>query len=146
MGLVLGLAVAIAALRNADDHWAGGLLLATAVLLGVAAFGAVHHAGRRRAGRLGFAVFGGKYFALLAPFPLPSFRLLCGGVGYVLPSSVTTSSVARGAHGTPHNRSNHGPPRKPIRPLSGGETTKINGLLCSPTPSLAIRTPIRVIR
>ena len=37
MGLVLGLAIAIAALRNADDHWAGGLLLATALLIGVAA-------------------------------------------------------------------------------------------------------------
>ncbi len=64
MGLVLGLAVAIAALRNADDHWAGGLLLATALLIGVAALGAVYHAGRRSAGRLGFAVFGGGYFAL----------------------------------------------------------------------------------
>ncbi|MGO9464117.1 MAG: hypothetical protein ACLQIB_09065 [Isosphaeraceae bacterium] len=64
MGLVLGLAVAIAALRNADDHWAVGLLLATALHMGVAALGAVYHAGRRRAGRLGFAVFGGGYFAL----------------------------------------------------------------------------------
>jgi hypothetical protein len=64
MGLVLGLAVAIAALRNADDHWAGGLLLATALFIGVAALGAVYYAGRRRAGRLGFAVFGGGYFAL----------------------------------------------------------------------------------
>jgi hypothetical protein len=65
MGLVLGLAVAIAALRNADDHWAGGLLLATALLIGVAALGAVYHSGRRRAGRLGFAVFAGGYFALV---------------------------------------------------------------------------------
>ena len=64
MALVLGFAVAIAALRNADDHWAGGLLLATALLIGVAALGAVYHGGRRRAGRLGFAVFGGGYFAL----------------------------------------------------------------------------------
>jgi len=64
MGLVLGLAVAVAALRNADDYWAGGLLLATALLTGVAALGAVYHSGRRRAGRLGFAVFGGGYFAL----------------------------------------------------------------------------------
>jgi hypothetical protein len=65
MGLVLGLAVAIAALRNADDLWAGGLLLATALLIGVAAIGAFYHTGRRRAGRLGFAVFGGGYFALV---------------------------------------------------------------------------------
>jgi hypothetical protein len=64
MGLVLGLAVGIAALRNADDYWAGGLLLATALLIGVAALGAVYQSGRRRAGRLGFAVFTGGYFAL----------------------------------------------------------------------------------
>ena len=64
MGLVLGVAVAIAALRNADDYWAGGLMLATALLIGVVTLGAVYHSGRRRAGRLGFAVFGGGYFAL----------------------------------------------------------------------------------
>jgi hypothetical protein len=64
MGIVLALAVAIAALRNADDSWAGGLLLATPVLLGVVLLGAAYSAGRRRAGRLGFVVFGGGYFAL----------------------------------------------------------------------------------
>jgi hypothetical protein len=64
MGLILGLAVSIAALRNADDQWAGALLLTTALLIGAAALGAVYHSGRRRAARLGFAVFGGGYFAL----------------------------------------------------------------------------------
>jgi hypothetical protein len=64
MGLILGVAVAVAALRNADDYWAGGLLLATALLIGVVTLGAVYHSGRRRAGRLGFVVFGGGYFAL----------------------------------------------------------------------------------
>lgn len=64
MGVVLGLAVAIAALRNADDHWAGGLLLAMALLIGIATLGAIYHCGPRRAGRLGFAVFAGGYFAL----------------------------------------------------------------------------------
>ncbi len=64
MALILGLAVAIAALRNADDYWAGGLMLATALLIGVATLGAAYHSGRRRAGRLGFAVFAGGYFAL----------------------------------------------------------------------------------
>jgi hypothetical protein len=64
MGLVLALAVAIAALRNADDYWAGGLLLATALLIGVVTLSAVYHSGRRRAERLGFVVFAGGYFAL----------------------------------------------------------------------------------
>jgi hypothetical protein len=64
MGLVLGMAVAIAALRNADDYWAGGLMLATALLIGVITLGAFYSSGRQRAGRLGFVVFGGGYFAL----------------------------------------------------------------------------------
>jgi hypothetical protein len=64
MGLVLGIAVAIAALRNADDYWAGGFMMATALLIGVVTLGAFYHSGRQRAGRLGFAVFGGGYFAL----------------------------------------------------------------------------------
>jgi hypothetical protein len=64
MGLVLGVAVAVAALRNADDYWAGGLMLATALLIGVVTLGAVYSSGRQRAGRLGFVVFSGGYFAL----------------------------------------------------------------------------------
>jgi hypothetical protein len=64
MGLVLSVAVAVAALRNADDYWAGGLLLATPLLIGVVALGAIYHSGRRRAARLGFVIFAGGYFAL----------------------------------------------------------------------------------
>lgn len=64
MGLILGVAVAVAALRNADDYWAGGLMLATLLLIGVVTLSAVYHSGRRRAGRLGFVVFAGGYFAL----------------------------------------------------------------------------------
>jgi hypothetical protein len=64
MGLVLGVAVAIAALRNADDYWAGGMMLATVLLIGVVTLGAAYSSGRRRAGRLGFVVFAGGYFVL----------------------------------------------------------------------------------
>jgi hypothetical protein len=64
MWLVLATAVAVAALRNADDYWAGGLMLATVLLIGVVILGAVYHSGRKRAGLLGFAVFAGEYFAL----------------------------------------------------------------------------------
>jgi hypothetical protein len=49
MGLVLGVAVAVAALRNADDYWAGGMMLATGLLIGVATLGAAYHSDRRRA-------------------------------------------------------------------------------------------------
>jgi hypothetical protein len=65
MGLVLGIAVATAALRNADDSWAGGLILAMAAFIGLVTLSAFYSSGRRRAGRLGFVVFGGGYFALV---------------------------------------------------------------------------------
>jgi hypothetical protein len=64
MGFVLAIAVAFAALRNADDYWAGGLLSSTALFIGIATLGAILTADRPRAGWLGFAVFGGGYFAL----------------------------------------------------------------------------------
>jgi hypothetical protein len=49
MVLVVGLAVAIAALRHADDYWAGGLLLAAPLLIGIATLGAIclHASGKR---------------------------------------------------------------------------------------------------
>jgi hypothetical protein len=37
-------AVAVAALRNADDYWAGCMLLSTSLFIGVAALRAVYHA------------------------------------------------------------------------------------------------------
>jgi hypothetical protein len=64
MGLILGLALAFAAVRNANDYWAGGMLLGTPLLIPTAAVSAAYHTGRRRAGRLGFAVFGALYFTL----------------------------------------------------------------------------------
>jgi hypothetical protein len=64
MGLVLVLALAIAALRNANDYWAGGLLLAAPMLLCIALVGASCGQRRSRDRRLGFAVFGWAYFAL----------------------------------------------------------------------------------
>jgi hypothetical protein len=107
MGLVLALAVSIAALRNADDHWAGGLLLATLTLLCVALIGGLCGAERSRAGRLGFAIFGGGYFALaflglsegnLAR--LPTSKLLRYVHERVAPTTVTftlTGTALRGA-------------------------------------------------
>ncbi|MDB5351451.1 MAG: hypothetical protein JWN86_2698 [Planctomycetota bacterium] len=64
MGLVLALAVGLAALRGANESWAGGLLLVTPLLLCIALVGALCGKERSRAGRLGFAAFGGAYFAL----------------------------------------------------------------------------------
>jgi hypothetical protein len=61
LGVVLFVAIAVAALRAADEAWDGGflglalLILLTAVLLGV------HRTERKRAYWLGFALFGWAY-------------------------------------------------------------------------------------
>jgi hypothetical protein len=84
MGLILVLAVAIAALRDANDVWSTILPLLTLGVIGVALLGVVYSRGKARAGWLGFALFGGVYH-LLAMGPwisdqtrptLPTTRLL----------------------------------------------------------------------
>jgi len=64
MGLVLVSAVGLAALRGANDYWAGGLLTVTPLLFGLALIGALCGRPEKKAGRLGFVVLGGGYFAL----------------------------------------------------------------------------------
>jgi hypothetical protein len=64
MGLVLVLAVGLAALRGANDYWAGGLLTFTPLLFGLATIGALCGRPERRPRRIGFVVLGGGYFAL----------------------------------------------------------------------------------
>ena len=83
MAFVLAVALAITALRNVNDVWAGGMILATPLLLGVALIGGICGAERSRARRLGFAILGGAYFALVLLGPthpyvswLPTSQLL----------------------------------------------------------------------
>lgn len=83
MAVVVVAAVAVAALRNADDYWASGMILATPTLFGVALIGALCGGERARARRLGFAILGGGYFALALMGPagrsesrLPTSQLL----------------------------------------------------------------------
>lgn len=66
MLVILVSAVAIAALKQASDTWAGILLILTLLLLGTAVFGATYRRERRRAFWLGFAVFGWGYLTLSA--------------------------------------------------------------------------------
>jgi hypothetical protein len=84
MVLIVGAAAGLAALRDASETWAGIMLALVLMILGTAIFGAIYNRGRRRAGWLGFAVFGWGYF-MLAFGPgfsselgnrLPSTRLL----------------------------------------------------------------------
>ena len=60
----IALAIAFAALRNADDYWSGGVLLVTLVLMATAVLGVVYERGTSQAGWLGFLVFGGAYLGL----------------------------------------------------------------------------------
>jgi hypothetical protein len=64
MSVILGLAVAFAALRNADVYWSGGLLIVNLILMGTAILAVVYERGQSQAGWLGFLVFGGAYLAL----------------------------------------------------------------------------------
>jgi hypothetical protein len=104
MGFVLALALGLAALRGANDYWASGLLLGTPLLLCVALVGGLCGVECARAPRLGFAVFGGAYFAIAllglsegSLGNLPTSRLLAyvhEKVAGTLPFNVTfTSSV-----------------------------------------------------
>ena len=111
MGAVVVLAVALAALRNANDDWAGGMLLGTALMIGVATIGAFYQAGAKRAARLGFASFAGGYFALVflglsepKLASLPTHRSLTYVHNHVAPtiyiSRILTSSGSSVGSGT----------------------------------------------
>ena len=63
MGSVIVLALAFAALRNADDYWAGGVLFVTVALMATAVLAIVYERGGSQAGWLGFLAFG-SYLAL----------------------------------------------------------------------------------
>ena len=81
MGIVLVSAVGLAAWRNADEPWAGAMLLLTWGILCMAIVSAIYCKGGRRAWWLGFAVFGWGYLALLRysrdwGMPLNPLRLL----------------------------------------------------------------------
>jgi hypothetical protein len=64
MGVVLLVALGLAALRDSSEIWAGVLLLLTSGILALAVVGAACRRGADRAWWLGFAVFGWGYLAL----------------------------------------------------------------------------------
>src|SRR5689334_12956654 len=64
MLVVLVVAVAAAALRDASDAWAGGLLLLTLLILGTAVIGVAYRREGRRAFWFGYALFGWGYLVL----------------------------------------------------------------------------------
>ena len=64
LGLVLFLAVGLAALRSADDAWDSGVLGVTLAVLLISVLLAVHRTGHGRAYWLGFALFGWLYLVV----------------------------------------------------------------------------------
>jgi len=64
MGLIVACAIGLAALRGANELWAGLLSLLTTALLGVAILNVIHREGLARARWIGFLVFAGGYLML----------------------------------------------------------------------------------
>jgi hypothetical protein len=83
LGLVLFVAVAFAALRQADDLWDSAVFSLTVGLFLASVLHTVHRTGRRRAFWLGFAVVGWAYLiARLVP-PVESRLLTTKGLAYL---------------------------------------------------------------
>ena len=64
MAFIIVAAIGLAALRNANDLWAGMLLLVALAAVGFALMGAAILRGKERHWWAGFAFFGGAYLAL----------------------------------------------------------------------------------
>jgi hypothetical protein len=94
MGVVLVVAVGLAALRSGSDVWAGAVFLLTCGVLALSAVGSVVDTRGARAWWLGFTAFGCTYLALaFRPTPalsdvpsLPTDRLLRLAAPYLEPS------------------------------------------------------------
>ena len=98
MAFVLVSTVALVALRNANELWAGMMLLLALAAVGVAGLGATLMCGRERAWWLGFAVFGGGYLvAALCPVrsELATTHLLEYVQARVVGSEIATFEVSR---------------------------------------------------
>jgi len=75
IALIIVLAVGLAALRDANELWAGMLLLVALAAVGFAVMGAAILRGKERYWWAGFAFFGGGYLALaVGPWPSDTFQ------------------------------------------------------------------------
>jgi hypothetical protein len=97
LGLVLFVAVALAALRDANDLWDSGVFSFTLGLLLVSILLAIHRTERRRAYWLGFALFGGGYLVASLIPPVESRLLTTKGLTYLdskVPGRETTLGLS----------------------------------------------------
>jgi hypothetical protein len=83
LGLVLFVAVAFAALRQADELWDSAIFSLTVGLLLISVLLAVHRTGRSRAFWLGFAVVGWAYLIVSLIPPVESRLVTKKGLSYL---------------------------------------------------------------
>jgi hypothetical protein len=75
MAFVLACALGMAALRNANEFWAGAMIMVALAAVGTAVLGALTLRGADRYGWAGFAVFSGGYLVIaVGPWPSDSFK------------------------------------------------------------------------
>jgi hypothetical protein len=75
MAFVLASALGMAALRNANEFWAGAMIMVALAAVGTAVLGALTLRGAERYGWAGFAVFSGGYLAIaVGPWPNDSSK------------------------------------------------------------------------
>jgi hypothetical protein len=100
MAFILVAAVGLAALRNANELWAGMMVIVALGAVGVAVLGAVFLRGKERAWWIGFAFFGGGYLALaVGPWLSDTFQPQLGTTHLLryVHSEVTASPPAQGS-------------------------------------------------
>jgi hypothetical protein len=75
MAFVLASALGMAALRNANEFWAGAMIMVALAAVGTAVLGALTLRGAERYGWAGFAVFSGGYLVIaFGPWPSDSSK------------------------------------------------------------------------
>ena len=83
LGVVLFVAVALAALRDPTDAWESGVLGLSLLILLTGTLLAVHGSDRRRAGWVGFALFGWVYLIVSLVVPIGARLPTSRGLFYV---------------------------------------------------------------
>jgi hypothetical protein len=83
LGLVLFVAIAFAALREADEFWESGLFTLSVCVLLTSVLLAIHRTDRKRSYWLGFALVGGSYLVASLVPPVESRLLTTKGLHFL---------------------------------------------------------------